>query len=151
MVKELKFPLLVPDIENILPHRYPFLLVDRVTEFSDLKHIVGYKNVSINEPFFRGHFPERPLMPGVLMLEALAQIGAIFAKLSTGGAGPDDLVVLSGFDEIRFRRQVVPGDVLKLEMFNETKKSRFWKMRGVASVDVEKAAEGILMAAVVKM
>ena len=151
MSKEVKFPLLVTDIEKILPHRYPFLLLDRVTEFVDGKFITGFKNVTINEPFFRGHFPERPLMPGVLLLEALAQLGAIFAKLSTGGAGPSDLVVLSGFDEIRFRRQVVPGDVLKLEMQNETKKSRFWKMRGVASVDGEKAAEGMLMAAVVRM
>lgn len=92
--------------------------MDRVTAFQDLVDIVGYKNVTANEPFFMGHFPGRPLMPGVLMLEALAQLGAIFAKLSTGGANAQQLVVLSGFDEVRFRRNVVPGDVLKLEMKN---------------------------------
>ncbi|MCC6933073.1 MAG: 3-hydroxyacyl-ACP dehydratase FabZ [Deltaproteobacteria bacterium] len=146
---ELKLPLNINDIEKIIPHRYPFLLVDRVIEFSDSEKIVGYKNITANEPFFVGHFPGRPLMPGVLMLEALAQLGAIFAKLSTGGAGPEDLVVLSGFEDIRFRRQVIPGDVLRMEMSNETKRSRYWKMKGVATVDGEKAVEGIWMAAIV--
>ena len=149
MAAELKLPLYIPDIEKILPHRYPFLLVDRVTEFVDGEKIVGLKQVTANEPQFVGHFPGRPLMPGVFMLEALAQMGALFAKLTTDAAGPDDLVVLAGFDEIRFRRQVVPGDTLKLEMINLTRKRRYWKMRGLATVEGEVAAEGILLAAVV--
>ena len=144
-----KLPLISSDIEKILPHRYPFLLVDRVVEFVDGELVVGYKNLTANEPFFVGHFPGRPIMPGVLMLEAMAQLGAIFAKLSTGGAGPNDLVVLSGFEDIRFRRQVIPGDVLRMEMRNETKRSRYWKMRGVATVEGEKAVEGTWMAAIV--
>ncbi len=144
-----ELPLFTQEICELLPHRYPFLLVDRITEFVKGEHIVGYKNITINEPYFTGHFPGRPIMPGVFMLEALAQIGSIFAKLTATEAAADKLVVLSGLDDVRFRRQVIPGDVLKLEMFNETLKMRYWKMRGVASVDGKVAAEARFLAALV--
>ena len=141
-----QLPLLAKEIEELLPHRYPFLMVDKVTELVKGERIVGYKNVTINEPFFTGHFPGRPIMPGVMMVEALAQVGAIFAKLTTDTA-KDKLVVLSGVDEVRFRRQVVPGDILKLEMVNTTMKMRYWKMKGVATVDGKVAVEGEFLAA----
>jgi 3-hydroxyacyl-[acyl-carrier-protein] dehydratase len=144
-----QLPLLTKEIEAILPHRYPFLLVDRVDEFIRGEKIVGRKNVTINEPFFTGHFPGNPIMPGVLMVEALAQLGAIFAKLTATELAENRLVVLSGLNNVRFRRQVIPGDVLKLEMFNETLKMRYWKMRGVVSVDGKLAMEGEFLAALV--
>lgn len=144
------FPLGIPEITEIIPHRYPILLVDRVTEFDDGKWIVGIKNVTANEPFFVGHFPGRPIMPGVLMLEALAQLGALFAKMSTGGVPPERLVVFSGAESVRFRRPVVPGDTLTLRM--ELLKAKFghWKMQGLAKVGEEVAVEGVLMATEVR-
>ena len=144
-----QLPLLIKEIEELLPHRYPFLMVDKVTEFIKGERIVGYKNVTINEPFFTGHFPGRPIMPGVMMVEALAQVGAIFAKLTATELAKDKLVVLSGVDDVRFRRQVIPGDVLKLEMVNETLKMRYWKMHGIVTVDGKVAVEGSFLAAVV--
>ncbi|MDR2338231.1 MAG: 3-hydroxyacyl-ACP dehydratase FabZ [Deltaproteobacteria bacterium] len=144
-----QLPLLTKEIEELLPHRYPFLLVDKITEFIRGERIVGYKNVTINEPFFTGHFPGNPIMPGVLMIEALAQIGSIFAKLTAPDMVQSKLVVLSGLDDVRFRRKVIPGDILKLEMFNETLKMRYWKMRGLASVDGKVAVEGKFLAALV--
>ena len=146
MSDSITLPLQVEDICKIIPHRHPFLLVDRITHFVDREWIQGVKNITANEQFFAGHFPGRPIMPGVLMLEALAQVGAIFAKLSTGGVGPDRLVVFSGTEMIRFRRPVVPGDVLSLKMALVKAKFGHWKMQGTASVDDEVAAEGILMA-----
>jgi beta-hydroxyacyl-ACP dehydratase FabZ len=147
---EVRLPLNVEDICNIIPHRHPFLLVDRITHFDDRKWIQGYKNITANEHFFVGHFPGRPIMPGVLMLEALAQVGAIFAKLSTGGVAPDRLVVFSGTESVRFRRPVVPGDVLTLKMSLLKAKFGHWKMEGTASVGDEVAVEGILMATEVR-
>ncbi len=140
----------IGEILRRLPHRYPFLLVDRVHAFADREYIEGSKNISANEHFFQGHFPNRPIMPGVLMLEALAQLGAIFAHLSTGGVTNDRLVVFSGAEDVRFRRPVIPGDVLTLRM--ELVKSKFghWKMHGTAKVGDEVAVDGILMATEVK-
>ncbi|MFN8392248.1 MAG: 3-hydroxyacyl-ACP dehydratase FabZ [Bdellovibrionota bacterium] len=150
MGPDISLPLKTEDICKIIPHRYPFLLIDRVTHFVDREWIQGYKNISANENFFAGHFPDRPIMPGVLMLEALAQVGAIFAHLSTGGVAKGGLVVFSGAESVRFRRPVVPGDCLTLKM--ELLKSKFghWKMQGTASVGDEMAVEGILMATEVR-
>jgi len=143
-----KFPLLTKEIRDLLPHRYPMLLVDRVLVIEDDNRIVGIKNVTANEEFFQGHFPEQPIFPGVLMLEALAQLGVIFAKICSDSVDKNQLYVFAGADEVRFRRPVVPGDVLKLEMSLIARKRAIWKMKGVASVDGEVAIEGILTAAV---
>jgi len=150
MTEAKKMPMGVQEITEIIPHRYPILLVDRVTEFEDGKWIEGLKNITANEPYFMGHFPGRPIMPGVLMLEALAQLGALFAKMSTGGVPPERLVVFSGAESVRFRRPVVPGDTLLLRM--ELLKAKFghWKMQGLAKVGDEMAVEAILMATEVR-
>lgn len=103
------------DIMKMLPHRYPFLLVDRIVEMEEGKRVVGIKNVTINEPFFQGHFPGHPIMPGVLIIEAMAQVGGVFAML-TGEIGNDKVTYFAGIDNARFRKPVVPGDVLRLEL-----------------------------------
>ena len=146
----LEFPLKNEEIIKILPHRYPFLLVDRVTAFEDRQWIEGYKNVSANEEFFVGHFPDRPIMPGVLMLEALAQLGSIFWRLCKGDETEGALLVFSGCEDVKFRRQVVPGDVISMRL--ELIKSKFghWKMRGIVKVGDEMAVDGILMASEVR-
>ena len=127
-----------------LPHRYPFLFVDRVLEFEDGKRVLALKNVSINEPFFRGHFPQQPVMPGVLICEALAQAGALLAQGSADGLPEGYVVVLTGLDRARFRRPVLPGDQLQLEVTLAKRRRPLWKMRGVARVDGHLAAEAEL-------
>ncbi|MDA0738225.1 MAG: 3-hydroxyacyl-ACP dehydratase FabZ [Nitrospirae bacterium] len=129
------------DIQAILPHRYPFLLVDRVTELIIDQKAVGIKNVTINEPFFQGHFPGRPIFPGVLILEALAQLGGILAIRSALGDAPP-VVYLTGIDKAKFRRPVVPGDQLRLEVTVKKKRPPFWKMEGKAFVGDELVCEG---------
>lgn len=146
----LVLPLDVRGIEALLPHRFPFLLVDRVIEFVENERITGVKNVSANEWFFQGHFPGQPIMPGVLVLEALAQLGALFARMSSDGVPASSLMVFSGVESLRFRRQVVPGDVLTLEMKLQRRRLALWKMEGRALVAGEAAAEGVLMATEVK-
>lgn len=136
----------IEEIQKIIPHRYPFLFIDRVTKFVDREIIEGVKNVSMNEFYFQGHFPGRPVMPAVIIIEALAQLGVIFAKLSTGGADPDKLMVFSGVEEMRFRRPVVPGDVLTLRLVEYKNKLVHWRMRGIAMVGDEIAAEGLIKA-----
>jgi 3-hydroxyacyl-[acyl-carrier-protein] dehydratase len=140
------------DIRKILdslPHRYPFLLVDRVVSCVPNKSIHAYKCVSINEPFFQGHFPDRPVMPGVLIMEALAQAGGIMvvAGLPAGEAG-NRLFLFTGMENVRFRRPVFPGDRLELHATLLRQKMRLWKIRGSALVDGAVAAEGELTAAV---
>lgn len=130
-------------IMAILPHRYPFLLVDRVTELEEGKRAVGVKSVTINEPFFQGHFPGRPVMPGVLIVEAMAQVGAV-AILSLP-AYRGKVALFAGLDAVRFRRQVVPGDQLRLEVTLERLKSAAGKGRGKAFVGDEVAAEAELL------
>jgi 3-hydroxyacyl-[acyl-carrier-protein] dehydratase len=140
----------VREIQRLLPHRPPFLLVDRVVVLEPGKRLVAWKSVTMNEPFFVGHFPGQPVMPGVLILEALAQAGALFAMRSL----PDDqagtkITYLMGIDGARFRRPVVPGDRLELEVVLTKAKSTVWKMQGTARVDGQTVAEGEFMAMLV--
>jgi 3-hydroxyacyl-[acyl-carrier-protein] dehydratase len=140
----------VIEIARLLPHRYPFLLVDRVVELELNKKLVGYKNVTANEEFFNGHFPGLPVMPGVLILEALAQACAILAFKSTGYDPKDYVIYLMGIDGARFRKPVVPGDTLTLTAEVVKAKSVVWKQRGVATVDGQVVAEGEFLATIVK-
>ncbi len=133
-------------VQQILPHRYPFLLVDRVLEFVDGERLLALKNVTINEPFFVGHFPGMPVMPGVLICEALAQAGALFAYRCSGGVAPQRPILLAGLDRVRFRRPVVPGDQLRLEVRLIRHRGPLWKIAGSATVDGQLAAEAELMA-----
>jgi 3-hydroxyacyl-[acyl-carrier-protein] dehydratase len=139
----------VLDIHKILrklPHRYPFLLVDRVVEFEQDKRLVALKNVTINEPFFVGHFPVRPVMPGVLILEALAQTAALLSFQSAGQDISDDMVVyFVGIDGARFKRPVEPGDQLRLEAVLDRARAGIYKYKTRAFVDGEVAAEAELM------
>jgi 3-hydroxyacyl-[acyl-carrier-protein] dehydratase len=137
------------DIESLLPHRYPFLLVDRVVEVSPGQRLLAYKNVSYNEPFFAGHFPGHPVMPGVLILEALAQSCAILAYQSVGVDPQQKVTYLMGIDKARFRRPVVPGDRLELAVEVLKQKETVWKMRGTATVNALKVAEAEFLATVV--
>jgi beta-hydroxyacyl-ACP dehydratase FabZ len=132
------------EIAALLPHRFPFQFIDRVLEFDDGVRIVALKNVSINEPFFRGHFPEQPLMPGVLICEALAQAGALLAHRSTDGVAPGRVGVLAGLDRARFRRPVLPGDQLHLEVVVLKRHRPLWRMHGTARVDRQIVAEADL-------
>lgn len=138
------------DIEAILkllPHRPPFLLVDRVVEFEADRRLVALKGVTMNEPFFQGHFPAKPVMPGVLILEALAQAAALLAILSLPPGDVDGKITyLMGIDDARFRRPVVPGDRLELVVEVTKHKGAVWKQRGVARVDGQDAAEAEFMA-----
>ena len=135
------------EIMQILPHRYPFLLVDRIIELEPGVRAVGIKNVTANEPQFTGHWPSNPVMPGVLILEAMAQVGGVL--LLTGIDADDQLALFGGVDKARFRRQVVPGDQLRFEVEMIRRKSSIGKVRGVASVEDQVAAEAELMFALV--
>jgi len=134
------------EIMQVLPHRYPLLLVDRILEIELGKRIVGLKNVSINEPYFQGHFPGFPLMPGVYILEALAQVGGILMIKSLGLEIGKYAVVFAGIDDARFKRPVYPGDQLILELEVITLKKSLSKMKGTAKVDNQVVAEAILYA-----
>ena len=135
-------------ILSILPHRYPFLLVDRVVECVPNSHIRAYKNVTVNEPFFQGHFPGAPIMPGVLILEALAQAGGLLAVSGLEGNLDDKLFLFTGLDGVKFRKQVVPGDRLDLECSNIRMKLKLCKMDARAYVDGKLAAEAQITAAI---
>ena len=129
----------IEEIRNILPHRYPMLLVDRVLELEP-ERIVGIKNVTVNEPFFQGHFPGKPIMPGVLILEAMAQVAGVLV-LKTIPDRASKLVLLAGIDNAKFRKPVLPGDQLRIEMKVVRKKASVAKMQGVATVDGAVVAE----------
>ena len=116
MSEAVQLPIDVTRIQQLLPHRYPFLLVDRVVEFEAHKRIVAHKNVTINEPFFQGHFAGHPVMPGVMVIEALAQAGGVLTQLSRGTVADNKLFYLVKIDNARFSRMVVPGDVLELHV-----------------------------------
>lgn len=137
----------VREIYDILPHRYPFLLVDKILECTLGSSIKGLKNVTINEPFFQGHFPGRPIMPGVLILEAMAQVGGVLAYLSNREASKNRLLYFLGLDKVRFRKTVVPGDQIIFELQVIKHKMKMYKMAGQATVDGKLVAEAELMAA----
>ncbi|HEB68822.1 MAG TPA: 3-hydroxyacyl-ACP dehydratase FabZ [Desulfobulbus sp.] len=139
-------PIDIRGILELLPHRYPFILVDRVLEVDKGKSIVGLKNVSMGEPFFQGHFPGEPVMPGVLILEGMAQVGGLLAYLSAPEMIGEKLVYFAGLDKVRFRKVVRPGDqlIFKLEMIRQ--KTKLTKMSGKAYVNDELVTEAELMA-----
>lgn len=139
----------ISEIIKYLPHRYPFLLVDRIVELEEHKRVLAIKNVTVNEPFFPGHFPNHPVMPGVLIIEAMAQAAAVLSFKSAGGALNDDQVVyFAGIDNVRFKRPVTPGDQLMMEVEITNNKRNIYKYHGVARVDGEIAAEADLMCAI---
>jgi 3-hydroxyacyl-[acyl-carrier-protein] dehydratase len=136
------------DIQNIIPHRYPFLLVDKIVEVEYGKRAVGIKNVTVNEPFFQGHFPGNPIMPGVLIVEAMAQVGAVSILGMEQNKGK--LAVFAGIDNMRFKRQVVPGDTLRIEVEMLVFKRGIGKAKAEAYVGDELAASGELMFAIIE-
>jgi beta-hydroxyacyl-ACP dehydratase FabZ len=143
-------PPTIEEIMNILPHRYPFLLVDRILSVELDKHIVGLKNITVNEPFFVGHFPHSPIMPGVLIVEAMAQVAGILALLSTPENMGNQALYLMSLDKVRFRKPVVPGDQLILDLTVLKGKKKYFKMEGKATVNDQLVAEAELMAMVGK-
>jgi UDP-3-O-[3-hydroxymyristoyl] N-acetylglucosamine deacetylase / 3-hydroxyacyl-[acyl-carrier-protein] dehydratase len=137
----------IEDIMKVLPHRYPFLLVDRIVEIEEKKRIVGIKNVTINEPFFQGHFPGHPIMPGVLIIEAMAQVGGMLLLGSV--ADPDTKVVyFMSLDNVKFRRPVKPGDQLRFELDVIQLRGTVCKMRGVGKVDGDVVVEADMAATI---
>jgi beta-hydroxyacyl-ACP dehydratase FabZ len=138
----------INDILKILPHRYPFLLVDRIIELETEKRIVGLKNVTINEPFFQGHFPGAPVMPGVLVIEAMAQAAGILTFHDMRDR-EKKLVYFTGIENAKFRRPVIPGDQLRIEMNLLSRHNHFGKMSGTATVDGRLVAEATVIFAIV--
>jgi len=147
----MKLPLIYKDIIRILPHRYPFLLVDRIIEIELWKRAVGLKNVTSNEPFFQGHFPRNPIMPGALIVEAMAQVGGILARLSVSGLlekESNDSIYFISMDNVKFRKPVVPGDQLRLEVQTLRTGSRIWKIAAKSFVEKDIVAEAELVATI---
>ena len=133
------------EIMKLLPHRYPFLLVDRIVQLEAGKKAIGIKNVTVNEPFFQGHFPGHPIMPGVLIIEAMAQVGGIYAA-ATDNIGDDRVTYFAGIDNARFRKPVVPGDVLRIELELTNCRRGLYCFKGKAFVDDTLVAEADLKA-----
>ncbi|MBW1805921.1 MAG: 3-hydroxyacyl-ACP dehydratase FabZ [Deltaproteobacteria bacterium] len=147
----MELPINHEGIIKILPHRYPFLLVDRITELELGERVVGIKNVTINEPFFQGHFPGNPIMPGVLIVEAMAQVGGVLARLTQHNSMDNEdppPIYFMALDKVKFRRPVVPGDQIVFEVKPLRSGSRVWKMAGKAFVADELVAEAQLTATV---
>jgi 3-hydroxyacyl-[acyl-carrier-protein] dehydratase len=136
------------EILDVLPHRYPFLLLDRILELTINERVVGLKNVTINEPFFQGHFPGKPIMPGVLIIEAMAQTGGVLAFKSNPQHIGKNLIYFLGMDKVKFRKPVVPGDQLILELTALRRGQKVWKMQGKAFVREALVAEAELTAAI---
>ena len=145
-----QLPLHTTDIHALLPHRYPFLLVDRVVEFEPGQRVLCYKNVTCNEQFFQGHFPDKPVMPGVLVIEALAQAGGILTQLTHGGSAEGRLSYLVKIDNAKFSRMVVPGDRLDLEVTIKREIRNMTQYGGLASVDGQQVACADILCAEVK-
>ncbi|MEN4904706.1 3-hydroxyacyl-ACP dehydratase FabZ [Luteimonas sp. TWI1416] len=150
MTLDLTLPIDIGGIRKLLPHRYPFLLVDRVVEFESGKRVLCYKNVSANEHFFQGHFPDHPVMPGVLVIEALAQAGGILSHLSRGRTCEGALSYLVKVDAAKFSRMVVPGDRLELEVSIKREIRNMTLYSGIARVDGHQAACADILCAEVK-
>ncbi|KES09657.1 3-hydroxymyristoyl/3-hydroxydecanoyl-(acyl carrier protein) dehydratase [Snodgrassella alvi SCGC AB-598-O02] len=145
---DLSLPIDVRTLQKLLPHRYPFLLIDRVTAYdTEALTLTAIKNVTANEPFFQGHFPGFPVMPGVLIIEAMAQACGTLAILSHGGRADDEIYFFVGIDNARFKRQVIPGDQLKFEVQLLANKRGIGKFKAVALVDGQIAAEAEIMCA----
>jgi 3-hydroxyacyl-[acyl-carrier-protein] dehydratase len=142
-----KLPLGASDIQKLLPHRYPFLLIDRVVEFERNKRVLAYKNLTINEPFFQGHFPVQPVMPGVLVIEALAQAGGVLFQLSKGAAIEDQVFYLVKVENARFSKIIVPGDRMMLEVSLKRRIRNMAWYSGSASVDGNEAARADFLCA----
>lgn len=138
----------IMDIQKMLPHRYPFLLIDRVFEIEAGKSIVAAKNVTFNESFFQGHFPGKPIMPGVLIVEAMAQAGGVLVYKSI--ATDDNVVYFMSIDNVKFRKPVVPGDQIRLEVEVIQNRAKVWKFKGVAKVDGKVACQAEFMAMTAK-
>lgn len=139
----------INEITRILPHRYPFLLVDRVLECDPGKRIVALKNVTMNEPFFEGHFPGHPVMPGVLIVEAMAQAGGLLIGHSTGGTGKEKIFYFAGIENAKFRRPVTPGDQLRFEIDVVSSRRGIWEFAAGAYIEGKLAAEAKLKLAYV--
>ena len=144
---DFSLPLDIRTLQKLMPHRYPFLLIDRVLDFEISKNLTAIKNVTVNEPFFQGHFPDFPVMPGVLIIEAMAQAAGTLAIVSHGGRQDDEIYFFVGIDKARFKRQVVPGDQLTFEIELITQKRDIGKFKAVAKVDGQVAAEAEIMCA----
>jgi 3-hydroxyacyl-[acyl-carrier-protein] dehydratase len=138
-------------IQRMIPHRYPFLLIDRVVEVRAETSAVGIKNVTVNEPYFAGHFPGRPIMPGVLIIEAMAQTAAALVVASIGPAAEGKPVYFMTVDQARFRRPVLPGDQLRIKVVKQQKKLSVWKFVGQATVQDQLAAEAIISAKIMDL
>ncbi|UCD70703.1 MAG: 3-hydroxyacyl-ACP dehydratase FabZ [Syntrophobacterales bacterium] len=136
----------INEIMEILPHGYPFLLVDRIVELEKGKRIVGIKNVTINEPFFQGHFPGQPIMPGVLIVEAMAQTAGLLASQSIPRASRKNAIYFMAIDKVRFRRPIYPGDQIRMEMVISKQRKSVWGFAGKAYVDGQLAVEAEMMA-----
>jgi len=148
----MKLPLVYQDIIEMLPHRYPFLLVDTITELEPGKRVVGVKNVTSNEPFFQGHFPGNPIMPGVLIVETMAQVGGVLAHLTKSDSeeeGKPSMFFFMSMDKVKFRKSVIPGDQLIIEVETLRTGSRFWKMAGKVFVKDDLVAQAELVATIV--
>jgi 3-hydroxyacyl-[acyl-carrier-protein] dehydratase len=138
----------IKEIMSLLPHAYPFLLVDRIVEVEPGKRIVGIKNVTYNEPFFPGHFPGRPIMPGVLIVEAMAQTAGLLVFHSSPEEDHSKTVFFLGMDNVRFRKPVIPGDQLRLELEITKHRQSIWRFKGKALVEGKVVAEGDILAMV---
>ena len=133
------------EIMGVLPHRYPFLLVDSLEEVEEGQKVIGYKNVTINEPFFQGHFPDHPIMPGVLIIEAMAQVGGAYAAV-VDSVGDGKVTYFAGIDKVRFRKPVLPGDVLRMELAIMSKRRGIYQFEGKAYVGETLVAQAELKA-----
>ena len=136
----------IREIMKLIPHRYPFIMIDRILEVIPREKIVALKNVTINEPFFQGHFPDSPIMPGVLIIEAMAQAGAVLAAKSLDREFHDSLIYFMGIDKVKFRKPVTPGDQVIFELKFLKLRAKVFKMAGIAYVDKKVVAEAELMA-----
>jgi 3-hydroxyacyl-[acyl-carrier-protein] dehydratase len=138
----------IQEIMQILPHRYPFLLIDRIVEFEPRERLVAIKNVTMNEPFFQGHFPGVPIMPGVLVVEAMAQAGAVLL-MSEIEDRDSKLAVFTGIERAKFRRQIIPGDQIRIEVKVLNFKPRMGRMEALATIDGKRACEAVLTCQIV--